>query len=221
MVKKIYQFFYHLFSDKHERSEPNSGYFQGLIRRRVAGFCCLEGGRVLEIGQGAGLLLEKLSRGNHLLRLYGIDKSAELCMRAIKRLKSANCHNFSIILADAYKIVFKENVFDKVICINFIINIRSLASIKELLKEMKYVCSPQGSIILEFRNSRNILFMLKYRFAAFYDGTLNGLTANCYRLEDIEAVLNSLNLKIIRKETLGIPFCKKFAPIIIIEAQKI
>jgi len=221
MIKKIYQFLYYLFSNKHERGEQNSGYFQGLIRRRVAELCGLERGRVLEIGQGAGLLLEKLSKGNPYLGLYGIDKSLELSIRAIKRLESANCRNFSILLADAYKTVFKEAIFDKVICINFIINIDSLAGIKELLREMKYVCSPQGSIILEFRNSRNLLFLFKYKCAAFYDGTLNGLTANCYRLEDIEAVLNSLNFKIIRKETLGMPFCKKLAPIIIIEAKKI
>jgi ubiquinone/menaquinone biosynthesis C-methylase UbiE len=221
MIKKIYQFLYYLFSNKHERNEQNSGYFQGLIRKRVARLCCLKKGRVLEIGQGAGLLLEKLSKSNPYLRLYGIDKSSELCTRAIKKLESANCRNFSILLADAYKIVFKKNVFDKVICINFIINIDSLAGIKELLKELKYACSPQGSIILEFRNSRNLLFLLKYKCAVFYDGTLNGLTANCYRLEDIKAVLDSLNLKIIRKETIGMPFCKKLAPIIIIEAKKI
>jgi hypothetical protein len=63
--------------------------------------------------------------------------------------------------------------------------------------------------------------MLKYKFAAYYDDSLQGLTANCYKLEDIESVLQSLNLRIIRKEVIGKFFGKKFAPIIIIEAQKI
>jgi ubiquinone/menaquinone biosynthesis C-methylase UbiE len=220
MIKKAYQLLYQLFSNKHERGEPNSGYFQGLIRKKVAKLCCLEKGRLLEIGQGAGLLLEKLFWANPYLSLYGIDKSSYLCLRAMQRLKLANCQNFSILLADAYEIVFKENVFDKVICINFLINIDSLVKIRQLLKKLVYVTAPTGSIILEFRNSRNFLFMFKYKFAKYYDDTLQGLTANCYKLEDIESVLQSLNLKIIRKEVIGKFFGKKFAPIIIIEAQK-
>lgn len=221
MLKNIYKLIYYLFSHKDEKGQPNSGYFQGLIRRRVVKLCQLDKGRVLEIGQGVGLLLEKMLRDNTALKVYGIDRNWNFCIRAAQRLKdSAGCNSF-ILLADAYRPVFKENSFDRVICINFMLNINSLTKIRDLLEKMKYLCSPSGSIIFEFRNYKNFLFRFKYRLAGYYDPTLKGLTTNCHKMEDIEYLLDSLKLKVIRKEWIGMPFLKRFAPIIIIEAKKL
>ena len=125
------------------------------------------------------------------------------------------------MLADAYRPVFKENSFDSVICVNFILNISSLSKIRELLAEMKYLCKPSGRIIFEFRNYENLLFRLKYRFSGYYDSTLKGLTTNCHKMEDIEHLLDNLKLKVIRKEWIGMPFLRRFAPIIIIDAEKL
>lgn len=221
MFKDIYKLIYNLFSHYDEKGQPNSGYFQGLIRRRVVKLCQLHKGRVLEIGQGAGLLLEKILKNNAALKVYGIDRNLDFCIRADTRLKSAACCNFSILLADAYRPVFKENSFDSVICVNFILNISSLSKIKDLLTEMKYLCKPSGRIIFEFRNYENFLFRLKYRLSGYYDSTLKGLTTNSHKIKDIEHLLDSLSLKVIRREWMGMPFLGKFAPIIILEVKKL
>ncbi len=221
MFKDIYKLIYDLFSHNEEKGQPNSGYFQGLIRRRVVNLCRLHKGRVLEIGQGVGLLLGKILKNNTGLKVYGIDRNLDFCIRADTRLKSAACCNFSILLADAYRPVFKENSFDSVICVNFILNISSLTKIRDLLTEMKYLCKPSGSIIFEFRNYENFLFRLKYRLSGYYDSTLKGLTTNCHKLKDIERLLDSLSLKVIRREWIGMPFLGKFAPIIILEVRKL
>jgi len=221
VLKDIYKLIYNLFSSHDEKGQPNSGYFQGLIRRRVVNLCRLHNGRVLEIGQGVGLLLEKIIKDNAALKVYGIDRNLDFCIRADTRLKSAACSNFSILLADAYRPVFKENSFDSVICVNFIVNISSLTKIRELLTEMKYLCKPSGRIIFEFRNYENFLFRFKYRLSGYYDSALKGLTTNCHKLKDIEHLLDSLSLKVIRREWIGMPLLGKLAPIIILEVRKI
>ncbi|MFY9401828.1 MAG: class I SAM-dependent methyltransferase [Candidatus Omnitrophota bacterium] len=221
MLKGIYKLIYNLFSCHDEKGQPNSGYFQGIIRRRIVKLCRLRKGRLLEIGQGVGLLLEKIIKNNIALKVYGIDRNLDFCIRANTRLKSSASSNFSILLADAYKPAFKENSFDIVICVNFILNISSLSKIRELLAELKYLCKPSGRIIFEFRNYENFLFRFIYRLSGYYDSTLEGLTTNCHKLKDIEHLLDSLSLKVIRREWVGIPLLGKLAPIIILEVGKI
>ena len=132
---------------------------------------------------------------------------------AEKRLK-----NIHLAVQDAAMLSFDKEFFDIVICINLFLNV-NIDSAAALLKEMKRVCRPSGRLIFEFRNSRDILFVLKYKLAIYYDDTAP-YPLYTYNPDKVEKILKDLGLSIVDKKFVGSPF-KRFAPIIIIEARKV
>ena len=124
------------------------------------------------------------------------------------------------VTADACRLPFKDASFDTVVCINFLLNLESIESVKRILAEMKRVCRKSGRVIFEFRNSRNMLFVLKYRLARYYDASVDRLCLNTYNPGQIESILKDLGLIIINRRFIGFPL-KRFAPVIFIEAEKI
>ena len=221
ILKKVYPFLYSFFAHSDEKGEYSSGYWQGLTRKDILKLCGCRTGRILEIGHGAGMLLSKLAGQNPGRLVYGIDLNLAFCHYVLTKFHGLSLTNMRILAQDAYKLAFKDESFETVICVNFIYNIATLQQLKELLQELQRVCKRSGSLIFEFRNARNPIFVLKYKFAACYDSTLKGLTLRCHKLEEIEALLKELDFSVVRKETLGLPFLKMFAPIIIIEAKKL
>jgi len=220
ILKKIYPLLYSFFAHSDEKGEYSSGYWQGLTRKKITEICSGRSGRILEIGHGAGMLLAKLAGQNPRRFVYGIDMNIAFCNYVADKSRNLRLENMRILTQNAYKLAFKDGVFETVICVNFIYNIATLKELKGLLEELGRVCKRSGSLIFEFRNARNPFFVLKYRFAHYYDSTLKGLTLRCHKLEEIEQLLKETGLVLVRKETLGLPFLKMFAPIIIIEAKK-
>ena len=126
--------------------------------------------------------------------------------------------NIHLVVQDAAMLSFDEGFFDTVICINLFLNVNmDLAA--ALLKEMKRVCKKSGRLIFEFRNSRDIFFVLKYKLVRYYDDTAP-YPLYTYDPDKVEAILKDLGLSVVNKKFIGSPF-KRFAPIIIIEARKI
>ncbi|MFA5004886.1 MAG: class I SAM-dependent methyltransferase [Candidatus Omnitrophota bacterium] len=220
ILRKIYPLLYSFFAHSDEKGEYSSGYWQGLTRKKITEICAGRSGRILEIGHGAGMLLSKLAGQNPQRLVYGIDMNIAFCNYVADKSRNLRLENMRILMQDAYKLAFKDGVFETVICVNFIYNIATLSQLKWLFTEMSRVCKRCGSLIFEFRNARNPFFVFKYKFASSYDSTLKGLTLRCHQLEEIEQLLKETGLIIVRKETLGLPFLKKFAPIIVIEAKK-
>ena len=220
MFKKAYNWFYKFTSASEDRGEYAGGYFQGLIRKESLALCKDIKGRILEIGCGSGLFAMKLAEQNKDSEVFSIDNDREKLNYVEKKAKEKNLNSIKLLLQDATQLSFDRESFDAVVCINFLLMMDSLETVKRVLGQMSGVCKRQGRIIFEFRNSRNLFFVAKYRLARYYDQTLKNNPLNCYDPKRIEEILNGLNLKVTRKKYLFSFFFKSFAPIIIIEAQK-
>ena len=217
--EKIYFWFYGLSTVLEEKGERSSGYFAGKIRKAALSLCWGAGGRILEIGCAEGLFLFQLAKDNPQAEIWGIDiDSAELA-QAEKKAKEQGITNVRLLQNDAKKLTFPEGHFDAVICINFLFVLDSIDTIKEVVMSMERVCKKSGSLIFEFRSSLNLFFVLKYRFAKYYDHSINPLVLNTYHPRVMEAIIDELGLKVIKRISIGFPV-GRFAPIIILEVKR-
>ncbi|HAJ57178.1 MAG TPA: hypothetical protein DCL35_05350 [Candidatus Omnitrophica bacterium] len=220
MIDKLYELLLRVTSRPKERGEYSAGYWQAKIRQAAIGLAGGYTGRLLEVGCGEGLFLKGLHRINAGLRLYGVDSWDRMLERA-RQLLAENENTVTFSKADGRHLPFDNGFFDAVVCVNVFLNVEGLSVVRQILEEMARVCRPGGRIIVEFRNSFNPLLVLKFRLASFYDATVRErkLPLNTYRREDIVDLLKGFDFSVTRGLYLDFPI-KKFAPIIILEAQK-
>jgi ubiquinone/menaquinone biosynthesis C-methylase UbiE len=106
---------------------------------------------VLEVGCGAGNVIEKASRG----KLFGLDISPFILYKARKRL-NRKAHLFQ---ADAQKLPCKDRTFMQVICSEVLEHlIDPLAALQEIARALKtqgvvIVSIPNESLINQFKNT--------------------------------------------------------------------
>ncbi|HMQ79064.1 MAG TPA: class I SAM-dependent methyltransferase [Ignavibacteria bacterium] len=105
---------------------------------------------VLEVGCGAGHILEKINEGI----LTGIDISPVQIERAAKRL----CGKARLILAKGEKLPFPDKSFDRIICTEVFEHVLEPALI---LEEMNRVLKDDGIISLSIPNEKLIIFTKK------------------------------------------------------------
>lgn len=218
MLKKLYCWFYRVFSYNQKKGDHSVGYWHGLTRASALRLCRGAGERILEVGCGEGLFLEQLASDSPDREIYGVDNSRARLEKAQKRLQDNGYTKGKFFLEEATQLSFADQYFDAVVCINTLLNIRSFEAVKLILAQMKRVSKKEGKIIFEFRNAANPLLSLKYRLAPFYDPTVKNLYLHCYSLKQIEPVLAELGLEVKRKIFLGLAVFKRFAPVILIEA---
>lgn len=219
MIKRLYYWFYHKTSASHERGQYSGGYWQGKIRHQVVEWMRDRIGRVLEIGCAEGLLLIQIAAVAPGAELVGIDLDAQRIAKAQERIVQTGKSNISVLCADAMQTGFPDKSFDVVICVNFLLMLPSVEAMKNVLMEARRLLRPGGRIIFEFRNSRNLLFVLKYRFARFYDATVANQPLRTYNPRLIQQVVESCGFATCKVANLG--FGKKlFAPIIMFEVEK-
>lgn len=219
MLNKIYYWLYRLTSNPEEKGHHSSGYWQGKIRSAVVSSCMMNKGKILEIGCGEGLLLIKLAEQNTEAVVLGIDNDSAYLNTTSKGVEEKQLQNVRLSMQNAFHLALRDGYFDVVICVNFFLMLDSIDSVKQILTQLNRVCKTSGRIIFEFRNSRNLFFVLKYALAKYYDSTIKNQHLNTYHPKQIEPILKNLNLKVIDKKYIGF-YLKQFAPIIIIEAEK-
>lgn len=213
MIKKLYYWFYRFTSLPQDKGLYAGGYWQGRIRQEMIKSCQGIKGNVLEIGCAEGLLLHRLAEANPQAEFYGIDND----LSRLDKIKK-NLPNMKASLQDARKIDFPDGYFNLIICVNFLLNLESLDSVRGILSEMRRACKKSGRLIFEFRNSLNPFFVIKYKLAGYYDATVRGHNLNTYYPRDVMKILQELNLEVCNMKFIGWGI-KKLAPIIIIEAK--
>ncbi len=217
MIKKLYRWLYRVTSKPDERGEYSGGRWEGAVRKNTLELCKGIKGKALEIGCGAGLFALKLAAQEPALEVWAVDNNEARVLEAKAKAAEKGLKNIHLTVQDAAMLSFDEGFFDAVICINLFLNV-NIDSAAALLKNMKRVCRPSGRLIFEFRNSRDIFFVLKYKLARYYDDTAP-YPLYTYDPALIERILKDLGLSVIEKKFVGSPF-KRFAPIIIIEVRK-
>lgn len=218
MLTKIYYWLHRITSKPQERGEYSSGYWSDRVRREALALLKGTGGNVLEVGCGEGLFLLPLAAEHPGLLISGIDNSAERLAQAQEKIAKAGVTNISLFLQDATNLAFEDGYFDAVVCIGVLFNLDSINRVRQVLNAMSRVCKKGGKVIFEYRNSFNPLFFVKYGLARYYDKTLK-VPLTTYSPRQIEAIVKSLNLKIVKERYIGFRY-KMLSPVIIVEARK-
>ena len=221
MIKKVYLWFHRRVTKVEEKGQPSAGVWHNKIREETMRICEDYKGRFLEVGCGEGLFIAQLAAFNSQLEITGVDNNIEKLSDAEEKCEAEQCKNVRIVHADATKLPFESEYFCNIVCINVLLNLESMNLANNILAEISRVCKKGGRLIFDFRNSLNLLLRLKYKLAPYYDITVKEqkLPLNTYGLKQIERLLDELGLKIINRIYLGFPY-NKFAPIVIIEAEK-
>jgi ubiquinone/menaquinone biosynthesis C-methylase UbiE len=99
------------------------------------------GDRILEIGCGAGNVIERASRGT----IFGVDLSIFILTKAKQNLKQ-RIHLFQ---GDAHKLPCKDHIFSHLICSEVLEHLLDPSS---ALREMARILRPQGLAIISIPN---------------------------------------------------------------------
>ena len=219
MLHKIYYWLHRKLSKPEERGEYSSGYFQNLVRETAYEICSdTPAEKIVEIGCGEGLFLDKIAHQGKISSMAGVDISQDILDRAKKRLEGFK--GIELIKASGSNIPLEDNVFDIVVCINVIFNLPSKEIFLSTLKEMVRIIKPGGKIVFDIRNRANPLLRLKYKLAKYYDETVKSLPLMPYRLKDVVEYIKEYGCEIEKINYLGFPK-NRMAPIIMIEAKKL
>jgi len=129
--------------------------------------------QVLDIGCGAGNIMEYFSRG----RLFGIDLCKHLLMAASqKKYKVPLC----FIQSFAEELPFKSSVFDKVYCSEVIEHIKEPHLV---IKEAQRVMREDGYFIVSIPNEGFINFIKTLLRLLFLDRIINSISTYKYAID--------------------------------------
>lgn len=106
--------------------------------------------RVLEVGCGAGHILERIPRGS----LTGVDISPAQIERSKKRLGT----RAELLIAKGENLPFEDESFDRIICTEVF---EHVLEPELILREMKRVLKKNGIISLSIPNEKLIIFTKK------------------------------------------------------------
>lgn len=107
------------------------------------------GRRVLEIGCGTGLILQRLSR--HADEAVGVDLSPGM-------LRGARERGLDVVIASASELPFPDATFDLVCSFKVLAHVPQIA---RTLEEVARVTRPGGQMVLEFYNPWSLRYLAK------------------------------------------------------------
>ncbi|MHC4579814.1 MAG: class I SAM-dependent methyltransferase [Planctomycetota bacterium] len=219
MIKKLYYWLHERTSSPEERGEYSSGHWQQMIRAEALELCRCDEGNLLEVGCGEGLFLSRLAKERPGLDICGVDVWKDILDKAKNRFEEGNIANIRLYHCDASSLVFENDLFDVVVCINVFFNLPSERILCKSLREISRVCKSGGKIIFDIRNSMNPLLWVKYKLAKYYDETVRDLPLKTYRLKKVASLLKQHDFEIVNKRYIGLPR-SVFAPVIVVEARR-
>jgi ubiquinone/menaquinone biosynthesis C-methylase UbiE len=143
------QAYYDDFATGYER-ERGRGYHQLIddLEVEVVGPLSI-GRRVLEIGCGTGLILERLAR--HADEAVGVDLSPGM-------LRGARERGLDVVMASAGELPFPDAHFDLVCSFKVLAHVPNIGS---ALEEIARVTRPGGQMVLEFYNPWSLRYLAK------------------------------------------------------------
>ena len=182
--------------------------------RNKAWELCHDSETILDVCCGNGLFF--LNEGINKKLLVGIDKSEELLQEA-KRIFTDNCiEDVSLIRGDAFQLPFKPETFDRVVCVNTLLNLATLDIIETLLVELMRICKPTGRLLIEIRNQSNPYIRLKY----WMHSRKQKFPVRAYKVEDISDIFKRHAFHCTRIFPVGCPI-EFIAKAFLIEAGRI
>ena len=182
--------------------------------RNKAWELCQDYETILDVCCGNGLLF--LNEGANKRLLVGIDKSEELLQEAKKIFQDNSIEEISLIRGDAFLLPFKPETFDRVVCVNTLLNLASLDIIETLLVELMRICKPTGRLLIEIRNQSNPYIRLKY----WMHSRKQKFPVRAYKVGDISDIFERHEFHCTRIVPIGCPV-EFIAKAFLIEAGRI
>lgn len=199
-----------------EQNQYSGGLWPRLVREAALKALANATGRIVELGCGEGMLLEKIARDNPAAEICGIDSWPDIIEKA--RLRLAEHKNITLLYANALKTCLEGASFDHCVCVNTVQNLISLDEVRRLIQEARRVLKPGGAFIFDSRNALSPIIALQYRFVGWYDPGIS-VPLKAYRAVVIEQLLTDNGFRVKDKRFLGFP-ANKFAPAILFVAEK-
>lgn len=140
----------------------------GLIRRRqkdaISKMQIQPGDRILDIGIGTGMSLERYPRNCHVV---GIDISEGMLKKAQDRIKTENMTHASLAIADAMFMPFKDNSFDHIL-VSHVVTV--VSDPVRLLNHIKRVGKPGCRIVIinHFQSGYRLMAWLEKVTSPFF-----------------------------------------------------
>ena len=146
--------YYDAFSDGYD-DKRHDGYHK-LIDQQAADIVrhVAENKRVLEIGCGTGLILQRVAKFTEYA--HGIDISPKMLAKAEKR-------GLNVEVADATSLPFEDESFDVIYSFKVLAHVENW---ELAMKEMMRVLRPNGFLVIDVYNKYSIRYLLKYLFGA-------------------------------------------------------
>ncbi|MFH1641135.1 MAG: glycosyltransferase, partial [Candidatus Omnitrophota bacterium] len=213
LLKKMYYWFRNKMSKPDEIGEASAGYWQDKVRETVFRLSRPFPGELLEVGCGEGLFLQRFREEGAKLRLWGIDFSLDQLQRARVRTEG----NATLMQANATMLPFKESSLDTVVCINVLLNMPNEEQVDRALEEMRRISKKGAHLFFDIRNQLNPLIRAKYRWAGYYDATIDTRRLRLFKPPSFEEKLKKLGFEVVARKSIGFPK-GRFAPIVIMEA---
>ena len=142
------------------------GWVSRAGRRRTVDYINTRPGRVLEIGVGTGLSLDRYAPQ---VEVTGIDVSPDMLNKARHKVAERGLGNVvRISEMDARALIFPDDHFDTVVAM-FVISV--VPEPERVMEEMARVCKPGGEVLIigHFARDRGFLAWLERFFAPLSD----------------------------------------------------
>lgn len=111
-------------------------------RKAIERINALPPSRILEVGVGTGLSLDKYHPKHHII---GIDISAKMIQKAERRKRRLALSNVALMRMDAEALHFADNSFDVIVAMYVV---STVGNPQQLMAEIRRVCRPYGKIYI-------------------------------------------------------------------------
>ncbi|CAD7774702.1 Ubiquinone/menaquinone biosynthesis C-methyltransferase UbiE [Candidatus Methanoperedenaceae archaeon GB37] len=162
-MNKIYcetKRYYNKYSDYYDK-ERTRGYYEFIndLEIDIVNTYIKNDNKILEVGCGTGIILNRISRVVHSKNIIGIDLSEKMLYEAKKK-------NLNVIMCNANMLPFKNNSFDIVYSFKVIPHIPEIESV---IRDIDRITKKDGLMILEFYNPISFKFLAN-KISCFFEG---------------------------------------------------
>ncbi len=139
--------------------------------------------------------------------LIGVDRSDELLKEAKRIFQDNTIGGVELLRCNAFQLPFKSNAFDRVVCVNTLLNLPSLDAIETLILELMRVCRAGGKLVIDIRNRRNPYIRWRYRLHAKKEK----FPIKAYKVEELADIFHRHGFSCTKIVPIGCPlkFCAK------------
>ena len=139
--------------------------------------------------------------------LIGVDRSDDLLKEAKRIFQDNTIDGVELLRCNAFQLPFKSRAFDRVVCVNTLLNLPSLDTIETLILELMRVCKAGGKLVIDIRNRHNPYIRWRYRLHAKKEK----FPVKAYTVEEMEDIFHRHEFSCTKIVPIGCPlkFCAK------------